>query len=728
MVDVTATGDRIEERSDLGTGDAALYDYWMGQEKIAEREERKWIRDARKIVKRYRDERGDAQTSGTSAHRYNILWSNVQVLKPTLYGQTPKPDVSRRFLDQDDEGRLASIILERCISQSLDKMDSVMAAVVEDKLLPGRGVARVLYVPTFGDIIEPLNESNTDLDDDDAAVATVANDGDEGAQQEPEEPVRKVEWEEADIKYIFWEDYREGPARQWSEVPWVRYQEYLTRDELIKRFGSAKAKQVNLDYTPKGVTDIGKDDAPADLFKKAIVREYWDKSKKQVVWIAPGTPGLILDTADDPLGLYNFFPNPDPLLATTTNDKRIPVPDYLEYLDQARDMDTLTARIDRLTRALKVSGVYAAEHKAELQQLVDEGTENRLIPVHDFTRLSEKGGLAGIIEWLPIKQIAETLIQLYEARDKVKESIYEITGVADILRGETVPDETLGAQKLKSRFATRRIEPQQKAVARFARDLIRLIAEIVCEHFSPQVISAMSGYPQLLPMPQPPQSQPQSATPVPGQLSPEIVQYQQQAAQVQADNTKRIAAFERAVALLKKGSYGFRLDIEADSTIAPDEEAEKASRVEFLSEVVPLLQTLMGAAQGNPSMAKAAKEMALFGVRGFRVGRTLEETLEQAFDALGQMPPKPSAEDVKLAQFKADVQDTNARAQAETANTNIKAMTAVSDAREQAEERKANTAIQAGKLALEAANLESEQHFRNTRLLYTEDRMAGGLK
>ncbi len=283
----------------------------------------------------------------------------------------------------------------------------------------------------------------------------------------------------------------------------MRYRSYLTRDELTKRFGRAKAQKVTLDYTPEGHIDSNDDKAkaPPDLFKKAVVHEYWDRSSRSVIWLAPGTPELILDEKDDPLGLPEFFPNPDPLLATTTTDKRIPVPDYVQYQDQARELDKITARIDRLTRALKVSGVYPGEEKQVLSQLIDEGTENRLIPVHDWQNWSDKGGTTGIIQWVPIQQIAETLIQLYNARDRVKAILYELTGIGDIMRGMTEPDETLGAQELKAVFATRRITPQQKRVAEFARDLLRLMGGIIAGHFSDKTISMITGFPQLAPVP-----------------------------------------------------------------------------------------------------------------------------------------------------------------------------------------------------------------------------------
>jgi hypothetical protein len=531
MVEISATGNRIEERSDLGTGLDAEWQYWADQEKIAENQERNWRYRSRAIVRRYRDDRGDGtgvNTVGTGVHRFNILWSNVQTLMSTLYARTPKPDVQRRFKDQDDIGRLGSILLERCINYSMEQcdFDDVMLACVEDRLLPGRGVARVLYVPHFGDKLP--SEENEEWAATGEAGSEIDNPGDKGPNNpegneevEPPDPnpetspttndeLREVVFEEALLTYVFWEDYLEGPARTWRQVPWVRYRAYMTREELIDRFGEEIGRKVQLDYSANTQQENWKDKPPQDIFKKAVVHETWDKDKKEVIWWCPGTPDLICDKVDDPLQLKGFFPNPDPLLATTTNDKRTPVPDYLEYQDQARELDTLTARIDRLTRALKVSGVYAGSEKQVLQQLVDEGTENRLIPVEDWQAFAgDKQGLKGIIEWMPIEQVANTLIQLYNARDKIKQIIYEITGIADIMRGASSPQETFGAQQLKANFGTLRTSPQQKAVAKFAGNAIRLMGELIAQNFSDKTISLITGYPQLQPVPQvPPRPQP----------------------------------------------------------------------------------------------------------------------------------------------------------------------------------------------------------------------------
>jgi hypothetical protein len=94
------------------------------------------------------------------------------------------------------------------------------------------------------------------------------------------------------------------------------------------------------------------------------VWEIWDKAKKQTVWIAPSHKAELLDKKPDPLKLPGFFPSPPALSATKTNESQIPVADYTEYQDQAIELDVLTSRIDRLTGALKVAGVYPGSQKS----------------------------------------------------------------------------------------------------------------------------------------------------------------------------------------------------------------------------------------------------------------------------------------------------------------------------------------------------------------------------
>lgn len=742
------TTNRIEEISDLGEDDAAAWTYWRSQEKIALKAEKGWRKRGQAIVKRYRDERGAETGTGTTRqHRFNILWSNVQTLIPVLYARTPKADVQRRFKDADPVGRFASTILERCIEYSLEEydFDDMMASVVEDRCLPGRGVCRVMYVPHFGDPIQSFEAT-------DAEGSVVDTPGDEGEPPAPaEQAPREVIGEEANFQYVFWEDYLEGPARKGKQVPWVRFRAYMTRKELVDRFGKQKGEKVQLDFTTRGTDNEDEKNVPDDLLKKAIIHETWDRTRGLVFWWAPGTPELILDQVNDPLGLPGFFPRPEPLMSTTTNDSRIPVADYIEYQDQARELDTLTGRIDKLTRALKVAGVYAGKEKQVLQQLIDDTGENRLIPVEDWASFSvDSGGLKGLIDWLPIQQITETLIQLYDARERVKAIIYEITGLSDIMRGSTDAGETATAQSIKASFSQKRTGPMQRKVAKFATNTIRLVASVIMQHFDPKTISEISGYPMLKPVPQaPPQPQQPQIPPAPPpqvlgrdpqtgagamvpnpalaqyqqQYGPAIQQFQQAQQQYQQAmqaiqavtqaNQQLQQQFDAAVALLKdKHKEGFRIDIEADSTIALDEAQDKQDRTEFVAKLLPMMQEVMPIAQGNPAIADMTKELVMFAVRGFRVARTLEEVIEKAFAAIGKMPPKtdPHQAEAQADQMKAQVEikDTQAKAQTEAMKDQAQDQREQEDLAFREKELQQTGALEAGRLMVDAKRADDD--------------------
>ena len=154
------------------------------------------------------------------------------------------------------------------------------------------------------------------------------------------------------------------------------------------------------------------------------------------------------------------FPMPKTFVCHNHKRQPNPAPDYVQYQDQAMELDQLTGRIGNLVKALRVAGVYDASAPA-LQRLLSEDTENVLIPVEQWAVFGEKGGLKGVMDFLPIKEIGETLIGLYEARDRTKQELYEVTGISDIIRGATNPNETLGAQELKGKYAGLRMGAMQ---------------------------------------------------------------------------------------------------------------------------------------------------------------------------------------------------------------------------------------------------------------------------
>lgn len=552
---------------------------WLAELKLAKREDEKFIERGDRIIRRYRGD--DRKNFTTYGKRFNILWSNVETLKPALYGKTPRAEVSRRWKDSDPVGRTASVIIERCLQYEIDKgdFDAAMKLAIIDRLLPGRGTVWVRFEEK--ELAQPVD----------------ALPGEEGgeAQVMPNAPYK---YECTPVDYVFWKDVRYSPARCWDEVTWIARRVYMSQDDGIKRFGE-DFKQVPLTHEPVGLDEMEKMGVEGlDDMKKAVVWEIWSKTTKQVFWVSEGY-SKTLDIKDDPLGLDNFWPCPKPLFATQTTETLVPIPDYSLYQDQAEEIDMLTNRIAMLVEAVKVVGVYDASQQ-NVQRMLSEGVNNQLIPVDTWAAFAEKGGLKGVVDFMPLDSVLQALRECYAAREQAKQVVYEITGISDIIRGSTIASETAAAQQIKSQYASLRIKPRQTEVAQFASEVLRIKAQIMCDFYAPQTLVEMSG--------------------IMGTMDAQYV--------------------EQAIMLLKsEPTRGFRIEVASDSLVEMDEATEKQSRIEFLGAVGQFMDRALPVTQQVPELAPLMGEMLMFGVRAFKGGRMMESAFDEALAKLNA--PKP---------------------------------------------------------------------------------------
>ena len=133
--------------------------------------------------------------------------------------------------------------------------------------------------------------------------------------------------------------------------------------------------------------------------------------------------------------------------------------------------------------------------------------------------------------------------------------------------------------------------------------------------------------------------------------NPQLQQAQAQLQQIQSQ-LEKIQENKQILALLRdEKTRGYRIEIETDSTVEPDEQAEKQKRLEFLESSTKFVQQALPMLQIFPQAAPLIAQQYLFLVRGFRAGREMEDTVEQVMQAIGQAAsqPKPSPEEQKLA-------------------------------------------------------------------------------
>lgn len=603
------------------------YEDWYNCILGYERSYKKWESRADRIVKKYKD---DSRYDRNPNARFNILWSNVQTIQPAIFARLPRPDVSRRFRDNDPIGRIASMMLERALEFEIEHYGdykSAMNNAVLDRLLGGRGVSWVRYEPHI--VGEMGEEADGALDD----GYQVTEDTDEAETPEgmANENPERIEYECAPVDYVHWKDFGHTVARTWEEVTSVWRKVYMTRPALVERFGEDLGYKIPLDTKPDDLKQSYKFN---DGVYEAVIYEIWDKETGKVYWLSKSL-GKILDERDDPLELENFWPCPKPLYSTLTTDSLEPIPDFTIYQDQARELDTLADRIDGLINALKVRGVYDAS-SSELQRLFSEGENNTLIPVHNWMAFAEKQGMKGAIDLVDITPFANALMSCYQAMEQVKGQIYELMGIADIQRGQTDPNETLGAQIIKSNNAAGRLKTMQHSVVDFATDILRIKAQIICNHFTDETLVQISGAMQL------------------------------------SDQDKQM--IPQAIALLRdEAAKNFRIEVTSDSMIYQDEQQEKQDRTAFLAAVGQFTQMALPAAQQAPELVPMLMEMLKFGVTAFKAGKQLEGIIdetadkfrEQARNAEGQ--PKPPSIEVQKMQMQqqADMQKLQMQSQIE---------------------------------------------------------------
>ena len=587
------------------------YQDWYNTIAQYERTFKEWEGRADKIVKRYRD---DQRSRNNPNAKFNILWSNVQTITPAVFARLPRPDVSRRFRDNDPIGRVASMMLERALEYEIEHYGdyaSAMKQAVQDRLLGGRGTSWVRYEPH----IVGSEADGMDMPEDGLEITEDIDEAETegGIHREDQE---RIEYECAPVDYVHWRDFGLTVARTWEEVTAVWRKVYMGRPALVERFGEELGGEIPLDTKPESSKTFA--EKMGEGSHEAVIYEIWDKTSGEVIWLSKSM-GKILDTRADPLELENFWPCPKPMFSTLTTDSLVPVPDFVLYQDQARQLDTLADRIDGFIQALKVRGVYDAAEPS-LARLFSEGENNALLPVKNYAAFSEKGGLVGAINLVDIKPIAEGLNMAYQAMEQVKGQIYEIMGIADIQRGQTDPNETLGAQIIKSNNASGRLKTMQHDVVNFATALLQIKAQIICQHFTDETIVKISGALQLSPQDQ--------------QLIPQALQL-----------------------LKNEPAKNFRIEVTSDSMIYQDEQQEKQDRIEFLSAVSQFMQTALPVATSSPELTPLLMEMLKFGVTAFKAGKGMEGLIDETADKFRQQAkamegqPKPPSPEMQKMQM-----------------------------------------------------------------------------
>ena len=641
-----------------------LVKYWLDELEDSDETEKDWRDDANKVVDIYRGEDVAATAIGSDGQKmrkntFNILWSNIETLKPAIYNKTPVPNVQRRFKDEDQLGKAVAQVLERSLEFMVDAsdFDRPMSDAVDDYLLVGRGVTRVRYVPTFGTPEQPEGEMPSEM------------------EENYEEPVGEVVKEEVVAEAVAYKDFRRGPANKWSEVDWVGFQHKLTKQDIEEKFGEEMADSVGIDVYAKEEDDTYDNETNRSQREGRVrVREIWCKATKKVYFIAPSFKDKPLNETDDPLGLSGFFPVPRPIYSLTTTDSLIPVSEYYLYQTLATELNNVTKRIIDILKGLRLRGIYDSR-MAEIERLMDSG-DNKMIPLDGASQYLDAGGLDRAIWMMPIDKYVGVVNQLYAYRQNLITSIYEITGISDVLRGSSVASETATAQSIKANYGSMRLQRRQREVQRYARDVIRLMAEVIAEQFSVDTLQKMTG----LNFP----TEEEKAM-MQSQMQMQMQQFQMQAQQMQMQGQQPPPPPQPDPQILERLEQPtweqiqqvarddlmreFKVDIETDSTVAANDAEQQQNITELLTGITSFLSGIGPAVESGAVPIETAKSLLMAAVRRFKLGTEVETAVDKIGDQPIQNPEQQAGEsgEAEMAKQQAEMARLQSEQQAEMA-------------------------------------------------------------
>jgi hypothetical protein len=574
----------------------------------------------------------DRLSKDTRDREFQLFWANIQVLGPSIYSRPPVPVIVPRFKDRRPIPRVASELLERAttVGFEMEDIDSVMRLVRDDLCVVARGSIWLRYE----------------------------------AKSKDDNLTQKVCVEHADRK-----DFLHDPSRNWKEVDWVAKRSWMTKREMRRRFYSTSGKAYQ--EASFDIQREDRDNGAAGKRTKAGVWELWSKSQDKVVWVTYGV-AVVLDEDKPHLSLEGFFPCPRPAYGTTQRRSLVPLPDMIFYKDQLEEINELTARIAALTDSVKVRGFYPAgsgEIGDAVQTALKSTSNNQvLVPISNWAAFG--GGQGGDpIVWLPLEMIMNTIVQLVSLRRQLIEDVYQITGLSDIMRGASDPNETLGAQELKSQYGSVRVRDRQQELVRIARDTTRIMSEIMAENFQSKTLLDMSQMEistdadvkkqknaiedkikQTAREIEDAQSNPETVAlaqqqPEKAQELLQQAQQQMQQAQGEVEALDDTVTIEKVMKFLRDERIRpFVLDIETDSTIQPNEDAEKRRRTEFSQALAGVIAQVAPLVSAQPAAAGFAGQLIKFTLAPFRAGREMEAAVDEFVEQMQQQSGQPQEE------------------------------------------------------------------------------------
>ena len=555
--------------------------YWLNEIKEYNDLFEPWISKSESIIDIFTQAKELKRSLASSRYRsfytdnnqttFNILYSNTDTTVPLLLGEAPKSSITRRHKDKLLKGRLAAEILQRVVTYEIEEENwlIVLRRIATDNQLVGRGVGWLVYnyeEDELGNITNP----------------------------------------EASFEYIHYKDFaHSAKEKTWEDNEkrgWVSRKAELTKEEFKEKFPDVDISKINMkekDGTEK---------------KSYEVYEIWDARKRNIIYVCESYKEDILREQEDLYKLKKFFPCSEPFYANISNENLVPLPPYLFYERQARQLNDVTNQINLLTEKLEVTGFYDASQQniADLLKNLGSGG-NKFHPVQSVESGKKISDSVLIFDILPIVRAIDSL---YIQQRHLIEEIRELTGMSDSYRGVVDPREKLGQTEIKAAALTSRISTRQKDFDRCVLSALKKKVEIISRLYPPQLMRNISGFDYF------------------DEIQDMYNQNEDPVLAKQAVDT----LFNEVIELLKNDEMmNFVISIETDSMRMKNQRQQQEEVMNFMTAVGGLMKESMPMIQAEPATAPLVASLISFMVRqNPQVGRTIESQFEEFAEKISQ--------------------------------------------------------------------------------------------
>lgn len=553
--------------------------YWLKEIHRFKDERQSFNKIAEEANKVYQ---GKSELDGVS-RRLNCFWSYIQTVLPAFYSAMPNLEVKQRKKVGNIGHACGAVILERNIDYALKEyfpFSKVAYDAIMQWLISGQGV---LWARYDADTAKKEMEYMEDVEQDDGTLHATP------MIKEVDEKVS----EKAILESISYRDFMYQACINQNDIEWKGRRAYLTKSEVIEKFGKNLADKLEYAIRPETTTNTDK-----EVYEgKAEFKEIWCRSSEKVYWLSSTKDDEVIEEGSPPIKLETFFPC-SVIDGYLPLDSVMPLSDYAQNKDIILEIERLTTRKHHAIQAIRFNATY----DPILGDLVNNifSSDYKMIPNPNWTAYQKSGGMAGGINFFDPAPYVSAVQFLSAEIEAQLNRFYDNTGASDLIRGATNPVETATAQQLKSNYSSLRFSVRQKQVYEFFNGAMNLLGEIISENFSPEKMIEVADGEDL-------------TQKFPG------VDLAQVIIMLKSDERRR-----------------YRIEITSDSLTQLDERQDRAERVDFIQSAGGFLNQMKDLLAASPAMMPLASGMLNFVLKSYKAGKEMEALFQQGFMAAAQ--------------------------------------------------------------------------------------------